>query len=128
MSDTRVKILHVEDNKIVANAVQDTLEMEGWSVEVCEDGAAAHRQIAGNTHYDLLLFDNELPGVRGVDLIRHTRDFPHRWRTLIIMLSASDCEAEARRAGANAFLRKPGDMKVLVETITQLLKIGTRRD
>jgi CheY-like chemotaxis protein len=37
------------------------------------------------------------------------------------MLSASDCEADARRAGADAFLRKPRDIALLVKTVARLL-------
>jgi two-component system chemotaxis response regulator CheY len=114
-------ILHVEDNQAVAVAVRDTLEEEGWAVRHCADGADARREIASDTHYDLLLLDNELPGASGIELVRRARSLPRRRRTPIIMLSASDCEADARRAGANVFLRKPRDVERLVETVARLL-------
>jgi hypothetical protein len=38
------------------------------------------------------------------------------------MLSASDCESEAWRAGADAFLRKPNDVAAVPETVARLLK------
>jgi len=37
------------------------------------------------------------------------------------MLSGTDVDMQARRAGANAFLRKPGDMSVIAETVARLL-------
>lgn len=114
-------ILHVEDNKLVAGAVRDTLEMEGWSVEMCEEGTVALELLSSEAHYDLLIFDNELPGISGVALIYETRQIPHRQQTPIIMLSASNVEKEARRAGANAFLRKPEDVMAITETIAKLL-------
>jgi CheY-like chemotaxis protein len=114
-------ILHVEDNKLVAGAVRDTLEMEGWSVEMCGDGTAALELLSSEAHYDLLIFDNELPGISGVALIYETRRIAHRQQTPIIMLSASNVEKEARRAGANAFLRKPEDVMAITETIAKLL-------
>jgi len=114
-------ILLVEDNATVAVAVRDTLEEEGWAVRHCADGVEARREIASDAHYDLLLVDNELPGASGVELVRRARSLSRRSRTPIIMFSASDCEADARRAGADAFLRKPRDMAFLVETVARLL-------
>lgn len=114
-------ILHVEDDRAVAVAVRDTLEEEGWAVLTCADGAQARREIASEAHYDLLLLDNELPGATGVELVRRARSLPRRRQTPIVMFSASDCEAAARRAGADAFLRKPRDIALLVETVARLL-------
>ncbi|MCA1568449.1 MAG: tetratricopeptide repeat protein [Acidobacteria bacterium] len=116
-----VSILHVEDNQTVAVAVRDMLTEEGWTVRHCADGADARREIAGNARYDLLLLDNELPGTSGIELARWARSLPRRRQTPIIMFSASDCEAEARRAGADAFLRKPKDITRLVEAVARLL-------
>jgi CheY-like chemotaxis protein len=114
-------ILHVEDHRTVADAVSHTLEAEGWLVEACDNGATALAKIEGGSHYDLLILGNELPGINGIELIPRTRELAHRQRTPIIMLSASDIEREARRAGANAFLRKLQDMSALAETVARLL-------
>jgi CheY-like chemotaxis protein len=114
-------ILHVEDNRLVADAVKDTLEAEGWRVEVCADGAAALREIEGKGHFDLLVVDCDLSGVSGLELTRRARQLPHRRHTPVVMFSASDHAAEARRAGVDAFLRKPEGMESLVETISGLL-------
>ncbi|MCA1613724.1 MAG: hypothetical protein LC800_06155 [Acidobacteria bacterium] len=40
-------ILHIEDHKVVADAVRDTLQAEGWRVVTCADGAAALNRLAG---------------------------------------------------------------------------------
>lgn len=116
-----IVILHVEDNRQLAEAVRETLAEEGWTVETCADGVDALHQLAGETRYDLLLFDNELPGASGVELVRRARGLSHRGQTPIIMFSASDCEANARRAGVDAFLHKPQDIARLVETVGRLL-------
>lgn len=116
-----VTILHVEDHRMVADAVRYALETEGWLVEDCDNGAAALSKIESGAHYDLLILDNELPGINGIDLITRTKALAHRQRTPIIMLSASDVERDARRAGASAFLRKPQEIPALAETIARLL-------
>lgn len=121
-----VTILHVEDRRTIADAVRYALETEGWLVEGCDNGAAALSKIESGAHYDLLILDNELQGINGIDLITRTKALAHRQRTPIIMLSASDVERDARRAGASAFLRKPQEIPVLAETIARLL--ARRRD
>ncbi|HEX8131035.1 MAG TPA: response regulator [Pyrinomonadaceae bacterium] len=114
-------ILYVEDDELLRLTVQDTLEFEGWRVELCGDGLAALARIESTQHYDLLLLDNELPGVSGLELLRHARMLPYRQETPVIIISATDCEREARRAGADAFLKKPDDIDQLVSTITRLM-------
>jgi CheY-like chemotaxis protein len=69
----------------------------------------------------LLILDNQLPGKDGIGLARRARQLPHRRRTPIIMLAASDIEQDALRVGVNAFLRKPQDIRRLAATVTRLL-------
>lgn len=114
-------ILYAEDHYVVAHIVQETLEAAGWRVALCYDGAVAVSWLASETAYDLLIFDNDLPNVSGLELVRYARQFPHRTQTPIIMLSASECAPEARLAGVNEFLRKPQDIGKIVETVARLL-------
>jgi CheY-like chemotaxis protein len=114
-------ILHAEDDRYVAEALRDTFEGEGWRVETCPDGATALRRLASEAHYDLLLFDCDLPGASGLELVRAARKMPHRRRTPVVMLSATECEAEAWRAGVDAFLRKPEDVRSVTAMISRLL-------
>ena len=116
-----INILCVEDYQVVADAVKETLEELGWTVELCADGAEAMRKIESKARYHLLILDNQLPGKDGLELARRARQLPHRRRTPIIMLSASDVEQDALRAGVNAFLRKPQDIRRLTAVVTRLL-------
>lgn len=116
-----VCVLHVEDDRLVADAVNITLEGEGWWVETCATGAAALEKLESGERFDVLIFDNRLPDTTGVKLIRQTRTLAHRQQTPIIMLSGDEVEMEARRAGANKFLRKPGDVGAIPETVARLL-------
>jgi CheY-like chemotaxis protein len=117
-----ITILHVEDNRTFADALKEMLEAEGWRVESCADGGTALRRLAGHEHYDLLLFDNELPGPSGIELTRRARKLPHRRRIPIIMFSAGDCETEAWSAGVDAFLRKPEEALSVAETVSRLIE------
>ena len=121
-----VRILHAEDDALVAGAVKETLRDEGWRVSTYTDGAAALAEIESDAHYDLMIIDNQLPNVGGLELLTRARQLPHRQQTPIIMLSATDAWREARRAGATAFLRKPEDVHALTETVARLLARGRR--
>jgi CheY-like chemotaxis protein len=114
-------ILYVEDHKVVADAVRDTLEAEGWRVVLCYDGAAALNRIASATTYDLLMFDNHLPNVNGLELVRYVRRLQHRQHTPVILLSASEAATEALSAGADVFLRKPQDVGLIVGMVKGLI-------
>ena len=116
-----ITILVVEDNILVRHLMRDTLQLEGWRVVTCVDGFTALKEIESAEYYDAILTDNDLPGVGGIELIQRARSLPHRQLTPIIMLTASLYEAEAQRAGANAFLRKPEDVSAVVETVRNLV-------
>ena len=116
-----VTILHVEDNQTVAEAVKETLEIQGWQVETCADGNTALERISSHTEYDALLIDYDLPGVNGLELVSRARKLAHRSQTPIVVLSATPVGSEARLAGADVFLRKPQDVGSIVETIARLV-------
>jgi CheY-like chemotaxis protein len=116
-----VRILHVEDNDMVAGMAKEMFETQGWQVDSCTDGNEGLERISGNTHYDLFLFDYDLPGVNGLELVRRARNLAHRDRIPIVVLSATPVGAAAREAGADVFLQKPQDVTLLVETISRLL-------
>jgi len=114
-------ILYVEDNDLVRNTIRETLELEGWTVEACADGWAGLKSIEGGEHYDLLLLDNHLPLVDGLELARRARQSEQHAKTPIVMISAGNIKGEARLAGVNEFLRKPEDIHLIVETVRRLL-------
>ena len=121
---SQISILHVEDNKLIAKLVDDMCAPEDWRVELSVDGDSALRKLTGNDHYDLLVVDNDLPGLSGLELVQRARKMTHHRRTPIVMLSGSDCETEAWGAGVDAFLKKPEQIKDLASTIARLLVNG----
>ncbi|MGH9968289.1 MAG: response regulator [Pyrinomonadaceae bacterium] len=116
-------ILHVEDNETVASVVKETLESEGWDIETCVDGTLALEKIASDEHYDLILLDNDLPGVNGLELLQRARSMTHRKHTPIVMLSATVDDASARIAGADIGLQKPEQIGSLADTVARFLRI-----
>jgi CheY-like chemotaxis protein len=121
---SQISILHAEDNQLIAKLVDDMCAPEEWRVELCMDGDSALRKLTGNDHYDLLVVDNDLPGLSGMELVQRARKMTHHRRTPIVMLSGSDCETEAWGAGVDAFLKKPEQINELPSTIAGLLGDG----
>lgn len=123
---TQVSILHAEDNQQLASLINEMFSGEAWRVELCVDGDAALRKLTSDERYDLLLVDNELPGLSGLDLVKRARKMTHRRRTPIVMLSGTDCETDAWRAGVDAFLKKPEQINEVPSTVTRLLKVEVK--
>lgn len=114
-------ILYAEESPLVADAVRETLEAEGWRVEVCARGDEALRRLQSEAGFDLLILDFRLPGLDGVELARRARELPRAVRTPIIMFTDSEVERDARRAGVDAYLRKPRGVYSLARTAAGLL-------
>lgn len=124
----QISILHAEDNKAIAHLINEMFSGEAWRVELCVDGDSALRKLTSDERYDLLVLDNELPGLSGLDLVKRARKMTHRRRTPIVMLSGNDCETEAWRAGVDAFLKKPEQISDLPSTISRLLKVDVKAE
>lgn len=114
-------ILYVEENHILLQTIKDVLEMAGWHIEPCSDSCMALALMQHRRHYNLLLLNNELHSFSGLELVRHARLLPHLKQTPIVLTSLEDYEAEARRMGANEFLRKPNNIVDLLDTIRRYL-------
>jgi CheY-like chemotaxis protein/tetratricopeptide (TPR) repeat protein len=119
---SQISILHVEDNEAVTNFIRDALSDEGLKVDHCADGTAALDMLKSGVPYDLIIVDNDLPGLSGLELVLRAKSIPHRRNTPIIMLSGDDIEKEAWRAGVKAFLRKPSDIDRVPSTVARLLE------
>ena len=106
---------------MLLETVRDVLEFAGWYVKPCSDEGYAVAYVEGAEHFDVLLIDHDFPGFSGLKLIERARRQPHRQKTPIVLISLEDISEQARRAGADAFLRKPNNLIELVDTIRRLL-------
>jgi len=102
-----VRVLVVEDEAPLADAVARGLRREGMAVDVAYDGAAGHEK-ATVTRYDVVVLDRDLPGMSGDELCR--RLAAEGALTRVIMLTASGTVAdrvEGLSLGADDYLPKP---------------------
>ena len=122
-------ILIVEDEPIIAGALQDDLSLEGYDVTVIGDGAAGAKYAIEHP-VDLIVLDVMLPSRDGVDVCRDLRRAG--LKTPILMLTARVQEAEkilAFESGADDYVTKPFGTKELRARIKALLRrAGNGRD
>lgn len=118
-----MRLLVVEDEKRIANAIKRALELQGYAVDIVGDadnGLAA----AVDPDYDLVILDRMLPGsMDGAELCRKVR--LANVHTPVLMLTARgevDDKVEGLQAGADDYLVKPFSMKELIVRIQVLLR------
>jgi DNA-binding response OmpR family regulator len=120
------KLLVVEDEAHLAKGIKFNLEMDGYDVEVIEDGARAFERVTQGPPFDLILLDVMLPGMDGFELVERLRragDF-----TPTLMLTAKGLPEDVvhgLEAGADDYLAKPFELTVLLARVKGLLR---RRD
>jgi len=124
----QIRILYAEDYDLVLFTVKQLLELEGWHVDICRDGAAALKKIESDEHYDLIILDVQMPGESGLTLVQRARQLPHRRHLPVIMFTDSLQHEDALAAGANAFLKKPAGLKELIATCKSLLDPGANKE
>lgn len=117
-----MKILLIEDEKLLADSIETLLTSKGFQVEATYDGETG-AEYAELGIYDLLILDVMMPGLNGYQVARRVR--AKRCAVPILMLTAkSDLmdRVEGLNAGADYYLTKPFDTRELLACINALLR------
>jgi two-component system, OmpR family, response regulator len=120
-----VRILLVEDDKLLADALGRALVQSAYAVDVVGTGTAADAALAQEI-YDLVILDIGLPGLSGMDVLQRLR--ARRSRIPVLMLTALDALADRVRGldmGADDYLAKPFDLPELEARVRALLRRGS---
>jgi DNA-binding response OmpR family regulator len=117
-----MRILVVEDEHRIAQAVKEGLEQESYAVDAVYDGEEGYNSATGD-EYDLILLDVMLPSMDGYEVCRRLRkDGVH---TPILMLTAKGQNRDVVHGldtGADDYLAKPFSFEVLLARIRALLR------
>src|SRR3990172_7681112 len=120
-------ILIADDSAEIRNFLEETvLKPSGYTVYSVGDGMSA-RTLIRELQPDLVLTDEHMPSLKGLDLIRRVkRDLP---MLPVILMTAEGSETlavEAMRAGASDYLVKPFDAEHLLAAVGRAMTIGRR--
>lgn len=116
------KICLVEDEKSLSEMIRLNLEMDGYHVDVYDDGQVVKNDLAKMELYDLVILDVMLPKISGLDLCREIRKNSN---VPILFLSAKGTTSDriaGLKLGANDYLPKPFDLEELLLRVQILIK------
>ena len=122
-----MRLLLVEDDPMIGEAVQDLLRAEQYAVDWARDGDAADTALRTQA-YDLVLLDLGLPHRDGLTVLRDLRT--RKDRTPVLVATARDAVAqriEGLDAGADDYVLKPYDLHELLARIRALLRRAAGR-
>ena len=107
MSENMPHILLIDDEQIALSNLSHVLEREGYTVTACKDGESGLAEMQ-STEFDLVLTDLRMPGIDGMDVLRHVRETTPDVPVIMITGHATlDSAVDAMKAGAHHYLAKP---------------------
>ncbi|MBW2960503.1 response regulator transcription factor [Mesonia aestuariivivens] len=116
------KVLVVEDNEMVANAVAFKLQREGYEVIIALDGREAQKELAAH-QFQLIITDIMLPYMNGIELIEFVKN---NYESIpIIVLSVANQEKmimNAFQLGVKDFIAKPFNPNELILRVKRVLQ------
>lgn len=124
------KILIIEDEKDIVQALEYNLKKEGFTVFKAYDGFQGIKQTE-EVIPDLILLDLMLPGIDGLELCRRIRKNPRTENVPLIMLTAKGTETDrvvGLEVGADDYVTKPFGMRELVARVKAVLKRYGRKE
>lgn len=115
------RLIIVEDDKAIADAVALNLRCIGYECECFYDGSVAAESLEADHAYDLAVLDIMLPGTDGFELLSYMKKYSV---PVIYMTARTDCESEikALRDGAEDYIVKPFAMPKLIVRIEKILE------
>jgi CheY-like chemotaxis protein len=129
MTASKAKILVVEDNKALSGVVTFNLARSGFQVTAVGNGREALEAL-GRDQFDLMLTDQQMPAMTGIELCENVRGMPAYKNLPIILLTAKCMEMNfselKARIGLSAALPKPFSPSELINCIEECLVAGCR--
>jgi DNA-binding response OmpR family regulator len=120
-----MRVLVVEDEQRLADAIARGLRAEGMAVDVAYDGTEGHEK-SSYTRYDVVVLDRDLPGMHGDDLLAELVSSGDITRVLMLTASSGlDARVEGLSAGADDYLAKPFAFPELVARVRALGRRAT---
>lgn len=117
------RVMLIEDEPNIIEAISFILSREGLAVETHSDGTTANDRLRAVAP-DLLILDVMLPGKSGYDILRELREDAATADLPVLMLTARGQSRDremAERAGVSAFMTKPFSNSEMLDTVRSLM-------
>ena len=118
-----MRILVVDDERAVRESLRRALQLEGYEVELAEDGADALAKLNGGRNPDAMILDVLMPTIDGLEVCRRIR---REGNAVPILMLTARAEVENRVAGLDAgaddYLPKPFALEELLARLRALLR------
>ena len=117
------RVLVIEDEPNIIEALSFILSRDGWTVHTHSDGVNANERIRA-TPPDLVILDVMLPGKSGFDILRDLRADPEMQALQVMMLTARGQTRDrelAEKLGVNRFITKPFSNAEVIENVRALV-------
>jgi CheY-like chemotaxis protein len=128
MSQRVKRALIVDDNVALARVTQFALDGAGYETETAYNGRLA-LEAAQASSFDIVITDQQMPEMTGVDLCKALRDLPEYAGCPIILLTAKGLELELpqlrEELGINATFSKPFSPSAIVKACSELLNVSS---
>lgn len=119
-----MKVLLLEDEKMLQSSIAEYLNEIGYIVNVCEDGMEAYEEVLQNT-YDLLILDINTPSIDGLTLLEKLQKGKIFIPTIFISaITEIEQISKAYELGCYDYLKKPFHLKELTLHIERLLSMA----
>lgn len=122
------RVLLIEDEPNILEAIRFLLTREGWQVETHSDGTDAVEVVCASRP-DLVILDMMLPGKSGMDILRDLRDIDDLAEMPVLMLTARGQSRDrdmAEKAGVSRFMTKPFSNAEVLTAVRDLLAQASR--
>ena len=119
------RVLLVDDDALVRRLARALLEKNGFNITEISDGAAALEHLIRAPEYSLMVLDLSMPGMGGLELLRHVRRTASVASLPVIVLTGSDkqeAEEYIMDAGADDYIRKPIDPARFIARVKAVLR------
>jgi two-component system response regulator MprA len=118
-----VKILVVDDERAVRESLRRALELEGYEIELAEDGAEALAVLENGDDPDAMILDVLMPKVDGLEVCRRLRRTGSRLPVLMLTARVDvDDRVAGLDAGADDYVTKPFALEELLARVRALLR------
>lgn len=117
MQNAKPKVLIVDDEKGLRTGVQRLLEMEGYEVDVAENGTEGIK-LGTSKDYDLAVIDLKMPDIEGIEVLKNIKQkFPNTVCFIATAFASYDTAIEATKLGAQSYIPKPFTPEELISEL-----------